>query len=318
MTRIGTLDVLPICLGGNVFGWTADEAATYAVLDAFTDGGGSFVDTSDSYFQSAPGNSGGESESLIGGWLRSRGPRARERLTVATKVGKWTPRLGLARSNVRAALDDSRRRLGTDVIDLYYAHEDDLSQPVEDIVATFDTLVREGSVRNFGLSNFSRERFLAAVTVAEDGGYAVPAALQPDYSLVHRGEVEGSGLGAAAVEHGVALVPYYALASGFLTGKYRRGEPTSGARAPRVTAYLTDDGFAVLDALTAVADELGAEPATVAIAWLRSRPGVAAPIASASRAEQVPALLAAASLRLSAEQVQRLTAASQPFVAAGR
>ena len=318
MTRIGTLDVLPICLGGNVFGWTADEPTTYAVLDAFTEGGGSFVDTSDSYFQTAPGNSGGESETLIGGWLRARGAQARERLTIATKVGKWQPRLGLARSNVRAALDDSRRRLGIDVVDLYYAHEDDPSQSIADIVATFDELVREGSVRNYGLSNFSLDRFTAAVEVAQNDGYAAPAALQPDYSLVHRGEVEATGLGAAAVEHGVALVPYYALASGFLSGKYHRGQAVSGARAPRVTAYLTDEGFAVLDALTEVAEELGAAPASVAIAWLRYQPGVAAPIASASRAEQVPALLDSARVQLAPEQVDRLTKASEPFVAAGR
>ncbi len=318
MTRVGTLDVLPICLGGNVFGWTANEPATYAVLDAFTEGGGSFVDTSDSYFQSAPGNSGGESETLIGGWLRARGAQARDRLAIATKVGKWNQRLGLSRANVRAALDDSRRRLGTDVIDLYYAHEDDPTQPVEDIIATFDELIREGSVRNYGLSNFGLQRFTAALEAAVSAGYAVPAALQPDYSLVHRGEVEATGLGAAAVEHGVALVPYYALASGFLTGKYHRGEAATGSRAPRVTAYLTDEGFQVLDVLQAVAEGVGAPLASVALAWLRYQPGVAAPIASASRPEQVSALVESARVALSPEQVDRLTRVSEPFVASGR
>jgi aryl-alcohol dehydrogenase-like predicted oxidoreductase len=318
MTRIGTLDVLPICLGGNVFGWTADEAATFAVLDAFTEGGGSFVDTSDSYFQTAPGNSGGESETLIGNWLRARGPQSRDRLVVATKVGKWNARLGLDRANVRAALDDSRRRLGIDVVDLYYAHQDDPDQTPGDIVATVGELVREGAVRNWALSNFSRERFEAVCTVASRGEYAPPAALQPDYSLVHRGEVEATGLGAAAIAHDVALVPYYALASGFLTGKYRRGDRPDGARAPRVKAYLTDDGFRVIDELDAVAQEVGASPAAVAAAWLRYQPGVAAPIASASRAEQVPDLLESARLQLSPEQVARLTKASEPFVEAGR
>ena len=154
-----------------------------------------------------PGQHGGESETLIGGWLRARGASARNRLTIATKVGKWKSRLGLARSNVRAALGDSRRRLGVDVVDLYYAHEDDPAQRIEDIVATFDELVREGSVRNYGLSNFGLDRFTAALKVAKSEGYALPAALQPDYSLVHRGEVEATGLGAAAVEHGVAIVP---------------------------------------------------------------------------------------------------------------
>lgn len=318
MTRIGPFDVLPVCLGGNVFGWTADERATYAVLDAFTEGGGSFVDSSDSYSQFAPGNAGGESETLIGSWLRSRGAQARERLVIATKVAKWKARPGLDRANVRAALDDSRRRLGVEAVDLYYAHQDDPTQTVEDIVATFGELVREGAVRSWGLSNFDRQRFEAVVTVANRGEYAVPAALQPDYSLVHRGEVEASGLGFTAVEYGVALVPYYALASGFLTGKYRRDQVPTGARAPRVTAYLTEDGFRVIDALTSVAAEVGAAPASVALAWLRQRPGVAAPIASASRAGQVPALLEGGRLELSPDQVSRLTAASAPFVDAGR
>ncbi len=318
MTSIGSLDVLPLCLGGNVFGWTADEPTSYAVLDAFTDGGGCFVDTSDSYFQSAPGNSGGESETIIGGWLRARGASARERLVLATKVGKWTRRRGLRRANVHAALDESRRRLGIDVVDLYYAHEDDLSQPVEDIVATFDGLVRDGAIRHYGLSNFAVDRFEAVLAAAERQGCAKPVALQPDYSLVHRGEVEASGLGAAALRHGVALVPYYALASGFLTGKYRRGATPSGARAPRVSTYLTEDGWRVLDALTAVAEELRTEPASVALAWLRRQPGVAAPIASASRPEQVPALLEGARLELRDEQAERLSAASVPFVDADR
>lgn len=318
MTRIGTLDVLPICLGGNVFGWTADEAATFAVLDAFTEGGGSFVDTSDSYFQTAPGNSGGESETLIGRWLKARGLQARDRVVIATKVAKWTKRPGLERSNVRAALDDSRRRLGVEVVDLYYAHQDDPTQTPDDIVATFGELIREGAIRNWALSNFSRDRFEAVLTVTGRGEYPPPAALQPDYSLVHRGEVEATGLGAAAAQHEVALVPYYTLASGFLTGKYHRGDQPAGARAPRVTAYLTEDGFRVIDALTAVAEDVGAPPAAVALAWLRHRPGVAAPIASASRPEQVPPLLQAAGLELSPEQVAVLTEASEPFVEAGR
>ncbi|HRW20071.1 MAG TPA: aldo/keto reductase [Dermatophilaceae bacterium] len=309
---VGTLRTLPLCLGGNVFGWTADEPTSHAVLDAFLAGGGSLVDTADVYSAWVPGHAGGESEAIIGRWLAARGADG-ARLRVATKVGKHPQLRGLAPETVRAALDDSRRRLGRDTVDLYYAHEDDPSRTVDEIAEIFGTLVREGSVRNWGLSNVSAERTQAILDAAQAAGYPLPVAVQPNYSLVHRTEVETQGLDAVCRAEHLAILPYYPLAAGFLTGKYRPGTAVQGERAARAAAYLTDDGLAVLDAVDAVAAETDSTPVAVALAWLRAQPMVAAPIASASRPEQVPALLAGAALRLSAEQVARLDAASAPF-----
>jgi aryl-alcohol dehydrogenase (NADP+) len=232
---------------------------------------------------------------------------------VATKVAKHPTHRGLRPSNLKICLDGSRRRLGLESIDLYYAHEDDPDVPIAEWVGTFDAMITEGAIRHYGLSNFTAARVAEVLAVAEAEGLAKPVALQPQYNLVHRGEVETAGLGELAENHGLALIPYYGLAAGFLTGKYREGEPIHGPRAARVKTYATPEGFAVVDEVVAIADELGLEPASVAIAWVASRPGVLAPVASASSAEQVPFLLAGTELKLSRTQLNRLKKVSHPF-----
>lgn len=309
-TRIGKTKVFPLCLGGNVFGWTADHDTSLAILDAFIAGGGNFIDTADVYSAWVPGNSGGESERIIGAWLATGVDR--DKLVIATKVAKHPRYRGLSAHNVRMALDGSRRRLGVDRIDLYYAHEDDEHVRLEEWLEVFNGWVVAGTIGGYGLSNFSVERTEAVLATVAREGWAAPVALQPPYNLVNRTTVE-AGLGDLAVAHHLALVPYYGLASGFLTGKYARDEAAHGARAQAVSKYFTDAGWAVRDAVVDIATEHDCEPGTVALAWLLTRPGVAAPIASASVPEQVPALLAAASLKLSRAQVKRLDAASAAF-----
>ncbi|AWL39712.1 MULTISPECIES: aldo/keto reductase [Streptomyces] len=303
-----SLQVFPLALGGNVFGWTADEAASFAVLDAYTAAGGNFVDTADSYSSWIPGNEGGESETLIGAWLKSRGRR--DDVVVATKVGGHPAYKGLSPDNVKKAAEASLRRLGTDHIDLYYTHFDDESVPVEDIVTALDELVKAGHVREIAASNISPERLKASLDFSEREGLARYVALQPHYNLVSRDTYEGALLDTAA-DAGLAAVPYFALASGFLTGKYRPGTEVESARAGSAAAHLeTERGRAVLAALDAVAREQEAEIATVALAWLAARPTVVAPIASARTVGQLPALLAVANLRLTDDQMTRLTEAS--------
>ncbi|MEV3995945.1 aldo/keto reductase [Streptomyces halstedii] len=303
-----SLQVFPLALGGNVFGWTADETASFAVLDAYTAAGGNFVDTADSYSSWIPGNEGGESETLIGAWLKSRGRR--DDVVVATKVGGHPAYKGLSPDNVKKAAEASLRRLGTDHIDLYYTHFDDESVPVEDVVTALDELVKAGHVREIAASNISPERLKASLDFSEREGLARYVALQPHYNLVSRDTYEGALLDTAA-DAGLAAVPYFALASGFLTGKYRPGTEVESARAGSAAAHLeTERGREVLAALDAVAREQEAEIATVALAWLAARPTVVAPIASARTVEQLPALLAVADLRLTDDQMARLTEAS--------
>ncbi len=308
MQRISTLRVSPLCLGGNVFGWTADAAASERILDAFCEGGGNFIDTADAYSTWVPGHRGGESESVIGAWLRHSGHR--DQVVIATKAAKHPVHRGLRPANLKICLDGSRRRLGVETIDLYYAHEDDPHVPIVEWVGAFDAMVKQGAIRHWGLSNFTAARVAEVLSVAAAEGLTPPVALQPQYNLVHRAEVEGSGLRDLAVEHKLALVPYYGLAAGFLTGKYARDELIHGQRAARVKTFATEQGFAVLDAVLAVAEELGVEPGTVALAWLRQQPGVTAPIASVSDPDQLPALLAAMTLKLGRAQVNRLNKAS--------
>ncbi len=312
MTRIPGIDadIFPVNLGGNTFGWTSDATESAAVLDAFVAGGGNFVDTADSYSQWVPGNAGGESETILGGWMASRGNR--DSIIVATKVGGLSSRKGLSSDNVRAAAEESLRRLRTDRIDLYYAHHDDPSQPIEAVALAFDELVRAGKVRAIGMSNLSGERQLAWLDAAASNGWTRPAAIQPNYSLVHRRSYE-SEYRLLAERNGLAVMPYYALASGFLTGKYRSVEDARGrARGNSAGQYVTAEGLRLLTALDLVAQSVGATPASVALAWLLAK-GVTAPIASARIRQQVPALLAGAKLALSPSQVARLDAASQPY-----
>lgn len=310
MARIGStsLDVFPLCLGGNVFGWTCDEKESFAVLDAYADAGGNFVDTADVYSAWAPGNAGGESETILGRWMAARGNRAR--IVVATKVGKLAGLAGLSARTIRAAAEGSLRRLGTDVIDLYYAHADDPATPLEETLGAFDALLREGKIRAAGASNYTAPRLAEALETSRRLGLARYEALQPHYNLVHRDEYEGE-LASLCVREGLACFPYYALASGFLAGKYRPGMKVESARAGGASKYLDARGLRVLAALDSVAEARGATAAAVALAWLlASGPAVAAPIASARTPAQLAELLPAVSLTLSADEARLLAEAS--------
>ncbi|MGW3095976.1 aldo/keto reductase [Streptomyces sp. NPDC001102] len=302
------LEVFPLSLGGNVFGWTADEATSFAVLDAYTAAGGNFVDTADSYSAWVEGNSGGESETIIGRWLAARGNR--DDVVIATKVSQHPELPGLSAANIKAAAEASLRRLGTDRIDLYYTHFDKPETPVEEIVGALDELVREGKVRAIAASNISAERLAESLEFSDREGLAKYVALQPHYNLVSRDTYEGP-LQDLASRQGLATVPYYALASGFLTGKYRPGATVDGARAAGAGKHLqTERGRKVLAALDEVAEAHDAPVATVALAWLAAQPTVAAPIASARTPEQLPALLGVADLTLTDAELTRLTEAS--------
>ncbi|AXL12845.1 aldo/keto reductase [Microbacterium foliorum] len=306
MTRIGNsdLDVFPLSLGGNVFGWTADRDASFAVLDAFVAGGGDFIDTADVYSAWVPGNAGGESETIIGEWLASRKP---EGVVVATKVSQHPEFTGLGAANVRRAAEASLGRLGVDTIDLYYAHYDDETVPLEETVGAFGQLVADGLVRNVAVSNYSAERIREWVDIARRTGVALPVAVQPHYNLVHRNDVEETII-PVAQEFGLGLVPYYSLASGFLTGKYRSADP-EGQTSPRASGaakYATEAGLKVIDALEEIGAAHDASIAATALAWLRAQPTVVAPIASARTVEQVPDLLAGARLELTNDEVADL------------
>ncbi|WP_328495086.1 aldo/keto reductase [Streptomyces sp. NBC_00414] len=303
------LEVFPIALGGNVFGWTADRAASFAVLDAYTAAGGNFVDTADAYSAWAPGNSGGESETVIGDWLTARGNRAD--VLIATKAGAHPSYKGLSPVNVKAAAEASLRRLRTDHIDLYYTHYDDPSVPVEEFLGALDELVRSGKVRAIAASNISPERLQEALDVSDREGLPRYVALQAQYSLVSRDTYEGP-LRDVASRGGLAAVPYYGLASGFLTGKYRPGAEVDSPRAGSAGKHLQSErGRRVLAALDEVAQERGVEVATVALGWLASRPTVAVPLASARTPSQLPALLALADLALTDNDLTKLTRASE-------
>ncbi|MBB2975961.1 aryl-alcohol dehydrogenase-like predicted oxidoreductase [Microbacterium endophyticum] len=309
MTRIGdsTLDVLPLCLGGNVFGWTADRDTSFAVLDEFHAGGGTFIDTADGYSAWAPGHTGGESEKIIGDWLRSRTPKD---VVVATKVGTHPEFRGLSAANIRAAAEASLTRLGVDTIDLYYAHFDDPEVPMAEIVEAFGALVTDGLAQNIAISNMSPERIREWITLAQLTGAARPVAIQPHYNLVHRNEVEESII-PIAEEYGMSLVPYYGLASGFLTGKFR--DPKTADETPRgrsSSKYITRQGLKVIDTLERIGNAHDASIATIALAWLRAQPTVAAPIASASRPSQVADLLASTTIDLTPEDISDLDAVS--------
>lgn len=310
MARIGktSLDVFPLCLGGNVFGWSCDETESFAVLDAYADAGGNFVDTADVYAAWVPGNSGGESETILGRWMAARGNRSR--IVVATKVGKLAGLTGLSATTIRRAAEGSLRRLGTDVIDLYYAHTDDPATPLEETMGAFDALVREGKVRAVAASNYTAPRLAEALETSRRLGLARYEALQPHYNLVHRGDYEG-GLASLCAREGLSCFPYYALASGFLAGKYRPGAKVESVRAAGAAKHLDARGLRVLAALDSVAANRRTSVAAVALAWLLAAgPAVAAPIASARTPVQLAELLPAVSLSLSADEVRLLGEAS--------
>jgi aryl-alcohol dehydrogenase-like predicted oxidoreductase len=306
---VGTSDlqIFPLALGGNVFGWTADEAATFEVLDAFAAAGGTMVDTADAYSAWVPGHAGGESETLIGRWLARHGHR--DDVVIATKVSQHPQFRGLAGGTIRAAAQASLRRLGTDRIDVYYAHFDDASVPLAESVGALSALVDDGLVRYVAISNYTPERIDEWMAVTEREGLHRPVALQPHYNLVERG-FEG-GLRERAERYGLGVFPYFGLARGFLAGKYRDGgAPVDSPRAGEASAYLDDRGRRVLATLDEVAAAHSASVASVALAWLRVQPTVVAPIASARTPQQLVDLLASASLELTADEVGGLSAAS--------
>ncbi len=300
------LEVAPLALGGNVFDWTADEQTSFAVLDAFVDAGGTMIDTADVYSAWAPGHSGGESERLIGRWLK-RDPAKRDKVVIATKVGFSE---GLAPDKIFAACNASLDRLGIDQVDLYYQHKDDESVPLADSLGAFERLVELGKIRAIGLSQFTAERLEEAVQTSRRLGLTPISALQPWYNLVEREKFE-DGLRDVALRHGLAVFPFYSLANGFLTGKYRSKEDLDkSVRGLRNVAYLEGRGMDVLEALDTVAAETGAALATVALAWTKAQPAITAPIASATSVAQLSELIAALNLELTPQQISLLDSAS--------
>ncbi|MEV4178298.1 aldo/keto reductase [Nonomuraea sp. NPDC049709] len=309
MRSIGTTDlsVFPISLGANVFGWTADKETSFAVLDAYVEGGGNFIDTADVYPYWATGES--TSEMIIGEWMADR--RNRDSLVLATKVGMLEGLQGLAPATIRTAVEDSLRRLRTDYIDLYWAHVDDHDTPLVESLATFDALVREGKVRHVGASNYGAARLAEALKTSEEEGLARYVALQQPYNLVERG-YEGE-LRDVVAQEGLSSTPYFGLARGFLTGKYAPGVSVDSPRAGKAAEYLeTQHGPRTVEALVKVAGERQSAPATVALAWLAAQPTVTAPIASARSVEQLRPLMEAAAVTLSEEELTILDEASRP------
>jgi aryl-alcohol dehydrogenase-like predicted oxidoreductase len=310
MAKISTtnLDVFPLALGGNVFGWTANQEESFAVLDAYAAAGGNFIDTADMYSAWAPGNSGGESETIIGRWMKARGNR--DRMIIGTKVGMLESLAGLSANTIPLAAERSLGRLQTDRIDLYYAHKDDPKTPLEETLGAFDTLVREGKVRYIAASNYTAPRLAEALDVSKRRGFARFVALQPHYNLVERKEYEGE-LAEVVRREDLSAIPYFALAKGFLTGKYRPGTQVKSARAAGASAYLNELGLKVLAALDEVAGAHHTTVAAVALAWLLGQPTVVAPIASARTTAQLADILPFVELRLSKEELRKLSAASE-------
>ena len=305
--QIGTsgLQVAPLALGGNVFDWTADEKTSFAILDAFVDAGGNMIDTADVYSAWVPGHSGGESETVIGRWLKSSGKR--DRVLIATKVGFFE---GLAPDVVARACDASLERMGIETIDLYYQHKDDEKVPLEDSLGAMHRLVESGKIRAVGLSQFTAERVDEAMETARRCGFTPPSALQTWYNLVEREKFEPE-LREAALRHGLGVFPFYSLANGFLTGKYRtREDLDKSPRGLRNVEYLEGKGREVLGALDSIAAETGAALATVALAWTMAQPTIAAALASATSLDQLEELTAALGLALTPEQIARLDSAS--------
>jgi aryl-alcohol dehydrogenase-like predicted oxidoreductase len=312
--QLGTssLSVPPITFGGNVFGWTADEKTSFDLLDAWLDAGFNFIDTADVYSRWHPGNSGGESEVIIGKWLKARGNR--DKVIIASKLGnEMDPgRRGLARKYMMQAVEDSLRRLQTDFIDLYQSHRDDPDTPIEETLSAYGELIKQGKVREIGASNFSSGRLAESLRISQEKGLPRYQSLQPLYSLVERNEFEGP-LEDVCLKEKVGVIGYYSLASGFLTGKYRsRADLEGRIRGSRVEKYLDDHGLGVLRALDDVAKRYRAKPGQIAIAWLIARPSVTAPIASATNLEQLAELVKAVEIKLDTDAIRQIDEASRP------
>ena len=302
------LEIAPLVFGGNVFGWTADAATSMALLDAFVDRGFNLIDTADVYSAWAPGHHGGESETVIGEWLKKSGRR--HRVLIATKVAKWGRFPGLSPKNIQAAADDSLRRLGIDHIDLYQAHEDDAKVPLAETLGAFSRLIEQGKVRAIGASNYDAARLAEALAVSDKHRLPRYECLQPEYNLIARAGYEAE-LEPLIRRENIGVIAYFALASGFLTGKYRsEADLGKSVRGDRVQQYLDARGLRILAALDAVAATHKATPAQIALAWLMARPGLTAPIASATSVAQLAELMPAAELVLSAADIAALDQAS--------
>lgn len=306
------IQVPTLTFGGNVFGWTVDRQTSFSLLDALVEKGLFFIDTADCYSRWAPGNEGGESETLIGDWLKKTGKR--NQIVLATKVGMemGEGKTGLSPAYIRQAVEASLSRLQTDYIDLYQAHRDDSDTPLQETLATFDALIKEGKVRAIGASNYSAKRLQEALNISKDQGLARYETLQPEYNLYDRQGYE-SGLEQVAREHGLGVINYYSLASGFLSGKYRsKADANKSKRGEGVVEkYLNDRGLRILKALDEVAEESQVTPTQVALAWQIARPGITAPIVSVTSLPQLEELSQAASLQLSEEAIRKLTEASR-------
>jgi aryl-alcohol dehydrogenase-like predicted oxidoreductase len=312
--RLGRSDLMvsPLCLGGNVFGWTADEAASFKVLDAYADAGLNFIDTADVYSTWVPGHKGGESEVIIGKWMKARGNR--DKLVIATKVGSemGPNQKGLSKSYIRSAVEASLQRLQTDYIDLYQSHRDDLDTPQQETLGAYEELIRDGKVRAIGASNFTAARLKEALDISAELGLPRYESLQPKYNLSDRAEYEAE-LEPLCRREEIGVIPYYGLASGFLTGKYRSdADFGKSVRGGRMAAYLDDRGRRILAALDAVAARKNATPAQIALAWLMARPGITAPIASATSVEQIRDLVQATKVLLDNDDIAQLDRASNP------
>ena len=310
------IEVAPMALGGNVFGWTADEATSFRILDAFVDAGGNMIDTADVYSAWVPGNKGGESETVIGNWLKLN-PGKRDKVIIATKVGFLGGQVvdgqyvaALEPKAIYSACDASRERLGVETIDLYYHHKDNEAVPLADSLGAMDELAKAGKIRAIGLSQYSPERLDEAMSTAEANALQRPDVFQTWYNLVEREKLEGP-LRDTALAHGMSIVPFYGLANGFLTGKYRSKEDLDKSpRGLRNIEYLEGRGMRVLEALAQVSAETGAALATIALAWTSAQPGIATSLASATSVEQLAELTASMHLKLTAEQMALLDEAS--------
>ena len=304
------LETFPLALGGNVFGWTADEQTSFALLDAFVGEGFSLIDTADVYSVWAPGHAGGESESVIGKWLKRSGRR--HDVLIATKVGMEMPaeKKGLSRGHILRSVEDSLKRLQTDHIDLYQSHIDDKQTPLEETLECYARLMEQGKIRAIGASNYDAGRLAEALEKSEQHGYPRYQTLQPHYNLVERAAYEAD-LEQLCVEKGIGVINYFSLASGFLTGKYRsENDLSKSPRGRRVGQYLNDRGFRILEALDTVSEKLGSKPARVALAWLMARPSITAPIASATNLDQLAELIEATRIELDEESIELLNQAS--------
>ena len=308
--RSGIL-VTPFCFGGNVFGWTANEKASFELLDALVDLSFDFIDTADIYSSWVPGNQGGESETIIGKWLKNTGKR--DKVVIATKVGKpmGPGKQGLSKAYVTQAVEDSLRRLQTDYIDLYQSHEDDQGTPLEETLGVFTDLIIEGKVRTIGASNYSAARLAEAIAVSKKNGLAQYQTLQPEYNLYSREPYEAELAPVCHLEK-IGVIPYYSLASGFLTGKYRsEADLAKSPRGKGIKKFMNERGTKILDALDSVSQAYETNPAAIALAWLNSRPGIIAPIASATSVAQLKEITASIAIKLSNSAIELLTRSSQ-------